>query len=84
MCTKTNCENVKYLIIMSTVLCVFEWPKLYCEEMELLLQAQKVQVDCSFGPFPMVVEISLKERGLSAAAFWDRNGHKPGSSQNEP
>ena len=63
---------------MSIVLCVFEWPIL-CEVMELLLQAQWVPVDCSFGPLPMLVEIPLKEGGMSAAAFFFfvRNDHKP-------
>ena len=31
----------------------------------------------------MVEKISLRERGMSAAAFSDRNGQKPGSSQSE-
>ena len=64
---------------MSIVLCVFEWPIL-CEVMELLLQAQWVPVDCSFGPLPMLVEIPLKEGGMSAAAFFFffvRNDHNP-------
>ena len=69
---------------MSIVLCVFEWPIL-CEVMDLLLQAQWVPVDCSFGPLPMLMEIPLKEGGMSAAAFFIvGNDHKPGFSQNEP
>ena len=72
---------------MSIVLCVFEWPIL-CEVMELLLQVQWVPVDCSFDLLPMLVEIPLKEGGMSAAAFFFfffvGNDHKPGSSQNEP
>ena len=54
---------------MSIVLCVFEWPIL-CEVMELLLQVQWVPVDCSFDLLPMLVEIPLKEGGMSAAAFF--------------